>query len=93
MSVLLDGLANEWKEGSEYDDVEAEYWTPGEEQVELCPEGCGLEIYEDTPKKWGRAPNRDVYRQTRICRKHGFARIYVITGPSALASHWSPQNA
>jgi hypothetical protein len=26
---------------------------------------------------------RDAYSHTRICRKHGFARIYVISGPTA----------
>lgn len=94
MPVLLNDLKNEWEKGSPgYKDVEAEYWTPGEKQVEKCPKGCELEIYEDTPKKWGRVSNHDAYRQTRICRKHGFARIYVITGPSASASNWSPQNA
>jgi len=96
MNALLDELKTEWKKFPEYKDVEAEYWVPGQDQIEKCPNGCRLEIYEDTEDtivKWGGVSGRDAYRQTRICREHGFVRIYVITGPAALATNWSPQNS
>ena len=91
MDTFLDELKTEWKKIPEYKNVEAEYWVPGQTQIETCPNGCELEIYEDTPVKWVRISGRDAYRQTRICRKHGFARIYVITGPTASAAKWDPQ--
>ena len=91
MNDLLYELKTEWKKIKEYKDVEVEYWVPDQYQAEKCPEGCELEIYEDTPVKWGRVTNRDVYRQTRIFRKHGFARIYIITGSTASALNWNPQ--
>jgi hypothetical protein len=91
MSILLKDLVEEWKRVPEYTDVEAEYWEPNQPQVETCPHGCDLMIYEDTPTKWARISGRDVYRQTRICREHGFARIYIITGPTAQAHNWTPK--
>lgn len=90
MSELLQNLVKEWEKAPEYKEVDAEYWEPNQPQVQKCPQGCNLEIYEDTPSKWARIPEHDAYRQTRICRKHGFARIYVITGPTALAQNWHP---
>lgn len=90
MQSLLKNLEKEWEKNHECKDVKAELWKPGDQQVEKCPIGCNLEIYENTPKKWGRITGRDVYRQTRICREHGFARIYVITGPTACALNWNP---
>ena len=93
MNALLDDLKTEWQKVPEYTDVEAEYWVPMQAQMETCPHGCDLEIYEETPEKWVRISGRDAYRQTRICRKHGFARIYVITGPDAAAVKWSPQSS
>ena len=83
MNTLLNDLKTEWQKVREYKNVEAEYWVPEQPQEETCSHGCVLEIYEDTP--WVRIPGRDACRQTRICRKHGFARIYVITGPTAKA--------
>ncbi len=93
MNALLDDLKTEWQKVPEYKNVEAEYWVPKQTQIETCPHGCELEIYEDTPAKWTRISGRDAYRQTRICRKHGFARIYVITGPDAMAAKWDPHNS
>ena len=91
MTTLLNNLIEEWKKNSEYSDVEAVNWEPNQNQVEKCPYGCDIEIYENTPTNWARISKRDVYRQTRICRKHGFARIYVITGPTAMGFNWNPQ--
>jgi hypothetical protein len=93
MNTLLNDLKTGWQKVPEYKDVEAEYWVPKQAQIETCPHGCDLEIYEDTPEKWVRISGRDAYRQTRICRKHGFARIYVITGPNAVAAKWNPKNS
>lgn len=90
MSNLLEALVEEWKRVPEYSDVEGLYWKPNQPQVEICPHGCDIEIYEDTPRKWARVSGYDSYRQTRICRQHGFARIYIITGPTALATNWNP---
>ena len=93
MNTLLNDLKTEWQKVDEYKNVEAEYWVPGQPQEKTCSHGCVLEIYEGTPEKWGLIPNRDVRRQTRICRKHGFARIYVITGLKAKAAKWDPNNS
>jgi hypothetical protein len=92
MSGLLKTLVEEWKRVPEYKDVDAEYWEPNQPLVEECPEGCEVEIYEATGTNWGRIEGRDAYRQTRICRKHGFARIYVISGVTAAALNWNPEN-
>lgn len=92
METILEDLVEEWKKVSIYKDVETEYWKPKRTQLIICPNGCNLEILEeDTSTKWAKVPGRDAYRQTRICRKHGFARIYIITGPTAQASNWNPQ--
>jgi len=90
MSAVLEVLVEEWRKVPEYTDVEACCWTPGQPQAQSCPKGCNLDVYESTPTGWLRVSGRDVYRQTRICRRHGFARIYVITGPAAQAGKWSP---
>jgi len=92
MSSLLEVLVEEWKRDPSYSDVEADCWEPNQPQVKVCPKGCNIEIYEDNPAKWARISGRDAYRQTRICRKHGFARIYVITGPTALAKNLEPRS-
>ena len=90
MNAFLADIETEWKTVTEYKTVKAEYWAPGKPRKEACPYGCKLEIYENTPTKWGRTEGHDAYRQTRICRKHGSAIIYVITGPTASASNWKP---
>ena len=91
MTDFLKNIVEEWKTIPEYNDVEAIYWEPKDPQEELCPEGCSLEIYEEAPG-WIRISGYDAYRQTRICRKHGYARIFVITGISASAHKWNPQD-
>ncbi len=91
MTSLLQNLVKSWKTVPEYTDVEASYWEPGQLRAESCLNGCSLEIYEATPG-WIRISGYDAYRQTRICRKHGCARIYVITGPNASAHNWSAQD-
>ncbi|MHB8123754.1 MAG: hypothetical protein ACYDG4_16575 [Desulfuromonadaceae bacterium] len=88
MTKLLRDLEGKWKESGLYKDVEASYWVPGQFQVNKCPKGCELSIHKKDD--WAQVDNIDAYRQTRICRAHGFARIYVITGPAAELYHWSP---
>jgi len=92
MSTLLEELEKEWKKIPEYKDVKAEYWKPNQPREKMCPRGCSLQIWEEWPKlpKWERISCYDAYRQTRHCREHGFARIYVITGPTAQAHNWNP---
>ena len=89
MDNLLKKLIEDWKKNSKYEDVQALYWIPNDKMVEKCPDGCSLEIYEGG-NGWRRITGYDAYRQTKICRTHGFARIYVITGPTALSHNWSP---
>ena len=89
MKTLLSELTNKWSESSDYKDIQAFEWHPGLEREENCPKGCRLQIYEETIG-WSKVQDRDAYRQTRICRKHGFARIYVISGPTAEAHKWNP---
>lgn len=91
MTTLLKNLVKSLKTAPEYTDVEAIDWEPGQPRIESCPNGCNLEICEATPG-WIRISNYDAYRQTMICRKHGYARIYVITGPNASAHNWSAQD-
>jgi hypothetical protein len=90
MTELLKDLEDKWKESGLYKDVEASYWVPDQFQVNKCPQGCQLSIRENGD--WDRIDCCDAYRQTRICRAHGFARIYVITGPTAELNHWSPSS-
>lgn len=87
MSILLEDLVKKWKRVPKYSDVEAQYWETNQPQVETCPHGCNIKIYENTPTKWARVSGHDLYRQTRICRKHGFTRIYI----TAQANNWNPQ--
>lgn len=93
MNALLEELKREWKKMPGYKDVEAEYWVPGQGQIEKCPNGCKLEIHGNTPEGWIEVSGRDFWRLTKICRKHGFARIYIITALTASAVNWSPQNS
>ena len=91
MTTLLENLVKSWKIAPEYTDVEAIYWEPGQERKKSCPNGCNLTVYEAAPG-WIKISDLDTYRQTRICHKHGYARIYVISGLNAEASNWSPQD-
>ena len=90
MSSLLEEVVKEWKRSPEYTDVEGVYWEPNQPRMETCPRGCNLQTWEE-PNKWKRISGYDAYRQTRYCRNHGFARIYIITGPTALEHNWDPQ--
>lgn len=87
MHILLKDLENEWGKTTKYKDVEAICWDAKKERVEQCPEGCKLDKL-----KWEIVPGHDAKRQIRICHKHGFVRIYVISGSTEKASNWSPKD-
>ena len=86
---LLNDLVKKWSDSPAYRDVKAIEWNPDIEKEIRCPKGCELTIYEGGTG-WSRIPDHDAYRQTRICREHGYARIYVISGPTAAANKWPP---
>lgn len=87
---LLRYLVEKWSDSPAYTDVQAIEWSPEIPKEVRCPKGCELKIYEGGTG-WGRIPDHDAYRQTRRCREHGYARIYVISGPAA-AAHNVPLN-
>ena len=91
MENLLNDLVKKWSESQDYKDVKAFEWNPGMQREERCPERCELQIHEER-SGWDRITDHDAYRQTRICRKHGYARIYVISGPTAMANNWTPND-
>ncbi len=87
MHDLLEKLENDWRKNPNNKDVKAVSWTPGEERVKQCSEGCELDI-----SGWDGISQRDAECQTRVCYEHGFVRIYVITGPTNMASNWSSED-
>lgn len=89
MEKLLAQVIEDWKKTDGFCDVSGKLWIPGSPRQERCPNGCHLEIYE-MPASWEPVRGRDAYCQTRVCRKHGFARIYLVSGPTAAAHNWSP---
>lgn len=86
---FLAELVRSWRHVQSYTDVLASYWSPTDPMVSTCPRGCEL---QDTG--WCTmahcTPSVDAYRRTFFCRVHGFARIYVITGPAASEHGWHP---
>lgn len=88
LTELLNRLEAEWRRVQEYTDVQAIAWTPSQPIETQCPQGCVLELWE--PATWGLVEGHDARRQTKFCRAHGYARIYVITGPDAAACGWDP---
>ena len=87
MQQLLKDFEKKWKQYPTFSDVRAQRWEPNEEMVEKCTEGCQLEVQG---KGWERIPMRDALCYEIVCREHGFARIYVISGPSAMTHNWKP---
>jgi len=86
MDSLLQDVVERWRRVPLYQDVEAIDWKPGDPLVRSCPRGCKLQ-----DSQWNSLlPRYDAYQRTRFCRTHGFARIYVITGPTAGHHGWSP---
>lgn len=89
----LERLVSEWKQSGTYKDVEAVYLNyPSDEQIQkICSHGCELKIarvkHHEGPWHLMEKPG-DLYRQTRICREHGYARIYVTKGIDALHANY-----
>ncbi len=87
LDTFLADLAMAWKEVPPYSDVSALPWAPNDPIPDTCPHGCTL---HDTG--WlsmiSSTPAADAHRRTVFCRDHGFARIYVITGPEASEHQW-----
>jgi len=88
MDDLLVQLIADWRRKG-YLEVSGKLWEPGSPFLKRCPEGCHLEIYEK-PEEWETIPGHEAYRQTRICRVHHFARIYLISAETAAAHNWDP---
>jgi hypothetical protein len=91
---MLNELVTKWKENSQYTDVEAVFMnSPSNKQMdETCPVGCSLANYESERggSRWREMEEYpDYFRQTRICREHGYARIYVTTGLIAMGFGYS----
>ena len=88
---LLNELVTKWEEKPKYKDVDAVFLkVPSDDQmIEKCPHGCNLIHYEseEGASSWREMQEHpDYFRQTRICREHGFARIYVTTGLDAIGA-------
>ena len=75
---------------SGYDDIEAMQWTPGRAIADKCPQGDRLVDTGWSSMLQG-GEGIDAYRRTVFCRKHGYARIYVISGPVAAEHGWEPE--
>jgi hypothetical protein len=90
MDPFLENLIKDWKRVPQYTDVLAAWWTPGDPIVRDCPKGCKL---EDTgwTSMVQQTPATDAHRRTVYCSAHGFARIYVISGPDASRQGWRPK--
>lgn len=89
MNELLEELEARWREVSQYDDIEASLWTPGDPVADKCPVGCRV---VDTG--W-RPMTRDEegvdgHRRAVFCRNHGYARIFVISAATAAEKGWTP---
>ncbi len=84
MQQFLDDLAEQWRsqDPTHWRDVIAIRFHPGETQMAMrWPHGCQLTIWEaEAAKNWAVVEDHHAYRQTRVCQKHGVARIHVVSG-------------
>jgi len=90
---LLDGLnlVSKWKGGNHYEDVKETFLkNPSDDQmVNECPHGCSLDVHKHNDDRWITIMEiKDCYRQTRFCREHHYARIYVTTGLAAIGANY-----
>ena len=85
MDSFLASHVDQWKGVPQYQDVEASWWTPNQSLTFSCPKGCQLQ-----DSGWSQLLTADIQRRTLFCREHGFARIYLISGPEAERLNWSP---
>ena len=90
MQQLLKDFENNWKQYPAFTDVKAQEWVPNNPIAEKCPKGCQLEVVASSPTGWDKISMRDAYSYETVCREHAFARIYVISGPTAVAHNWKP---
>lgn len=89
MRELLQELESRWQEVSQYDDIKASLWTPGDPVADKCPTGCRLVDTGWRAMVEGEE-GVDGFRRTVFCRDHGYARIYVIDSATARARGWEP---
>ena len=89
MNELLRELEAKWQQVSQYDDIEARLWKPGDPVADKCPSGCRL---VDTGWKPMHQDEEGVagHRRAVFCRNHGYARIYVISEAMAGEHGWAP---
>jgi hypothetical protein len=90
MEELLKDLEEKWQQVSGYEDIQANLWTPGKAIADKCPDGCRL-VDTGWRSMLHDGEGVDAYRRTVFCRKHGWARIHVISGPMAEEHGWSPE--
>lgn len=89
MKDVLKDLEAQWRKVSAYSDLKALPWAPGDAMPSTCPRGCAL-VDSGWRSMMHEEGGLDAFRRTLFCRRHSFARIYVITGPSAAENGWRP---
>lgn len=89
MNELLNELETSWREVSGYDDIEAKLWSPGDPVADKCPTGCRLVDTGWRPMSQDEE-GTDGHRRAVFCRRHGYARIYVIDAATASERGWAP---
>ena len=91
--ALVMEMVSEWKTQPQYNHVEGKYLShPTEDQLaRKCPAGCELEsrLAKNGEPGWRVLEKEelgDFYGKDLLCRKHGYAYIYLTTGLAALGS-------
>lgn len=91
----LENYESEWKNAAPFidpkADVVAEYLQSPSDAliVEECPHGCKLKTHgNENDNKWI-SLDEDIYRCTKFCQEHVFARIYVTSGLDAAEANYS----
>jgi hypothetical protein len=92
MEELLKELESKWQQVSGYDDIEASLWTPGRAIADKCPQGDRV-VDTGWTSMLVDGEGIDAYRRTVFCRDHGWARIHVISEPTAAEHGWQPPGA
>jgi hypothetical protein len=89
MNELLQELEAQWREVSQYDDIKATLWAPGDPVVDECPSGCRL-VDTGWRPMYAEEEGAAGHRRAAFCRNHGYARIYVIDQATAEEHGWEP---
>lgn len=91
--ALVMEMVEKWKTQPQCKHVEGTFLShPSEEQLaRKCPEGCELEsrFAKNGEPGWRVLEEEklgDFYRKDLLCRKHGYAYIYLTTGLAAIGS-------